>query len=40
MIMNPAGHLHGYRNNGVEPAYLMIMLGSGRPGPPMFVNQT
>jgi len=38
MIMNPPGHLHGYRNHGVEPAYLMIMLGSGRPGPPMFAE--
>jgi len=40
MIMNPPGHLHAYRNNGVEPAYLMIMLGSGRPGPPIFADST
>ncbi len=36
MIMNPPGHLHGYRNNGVEGAYLMIMLGAGRPAPAYF----
>jgi mannose-6-phosphate isomerase-like protein (cupin superfamily) len=38
MIMNPPGHMHGYRNNGVEPAYLMIMLGSGKPAPPVFAE--
>jgi quercetin dioxygenase-like cupin family protein len=38
MIMNPAGHWHGYRNNGVEPAYLMIMLGNGKPQPPVFAD--
>jgi mannose-6-phosphate isomerase-like protein (cupin superfamily) len=27
----PAGVLHGYDNAGLEPAYLQVMLGKGRP---------
>ena len=27
----PAGVLHGYENVGLEPAYLQVMLGKGRP---------
>lgn len=32
-ISCPAGVLHGFRNDGVEPAYLQTMIGTGRPGP-------
>ena len=27
----PAGVMHGYQNVGLEPAYLQVMLGKGRP---------
>jgi len=27
----PAGVIHGYENVGLEPAYLQVMLGKGRP---------
>jgi len=27
----PAGVMHGFQNVGVEPAYLQVMLGKGRP---------
>ena len=27
----PAGVVHGYHNAGLEPAYLQVMLGKGRP---------
>src|SRR5262249_39742961 len=27
----PAGGMHGYQNVGLEPAYLQVMLGKGRP---------
>jgi quercetin dioxygenase-like cupin family protein len=31
-ISCPAGVLHGFENVGLEPAYLQVMLGAGRPG--------
>src|SRR5262245_65220417 len=36
MLFSPPGHLHSYRNKSVEGAYLLIMLGSGRPAPAIF----
>ena len=27
----PANVIHGYENVGLEPAYLQVMLGKGRP---------
>lgn len=27
----PAGVIHGYQNDGVEPVYMQVMLGNGRP---------
>ena len=27
----PAGVIHGYQNDGVEPAYLQVLAGAGRP---------
>ncbi len=32
-ISCPAGVLHGFVNEGVEPAYLQTLIGTGRPGP-------
>jgi len=37
-ISCPAGVLHGFVNESVEPAYMMAMIGSGRPGPVGFVD--
>jgi oxalate decarboxylase/phosphoglucose isomerase-like protein (cupin superfamily) len=30
-ICCPAGVIHGYQNDGVEPVYMQVMLGRGRP---------
>ena len=30
-VSAPAGVIHGYENAGLEPAYLQVMLGKGRP---------
>jgi quercetin dioxygenase-like cupin family protein len=30
-VSAPAGVVHGYENAGLEPAYLQVMLGKGRP---------
>jgi mannose-6-phosphate isomerase-like protein (cupin superfamily) len=32
-ISCPAGVIHGYHNDGVEPVYMQVMLGRGRPEP-------
>ena len=32
-ISCPAGVVHGFVNEGTEPAYFQIMIGKGRPGP-------
>jgi len=32
-ICCPAGVIHGYQNDGVEPVYMQVMLGRGRPEP-------
>jgi mannose-6-phosphate isomerase-like protein (cupin superfamily) len=39
MLFSPPGHLHGYFNHGVEGAYMLIMLGSGRPSPARFPDR-
>lgn len=41
----PAGVIHGYHNNGVEPVYLQVMVGKGNPefmgfaDPELFANR-
>jgi oxalate decarboxylase/phosphoglucose isomerase-like protein (cupin superfamily) len=30
-ISCPAGVIHGYENNGLEPCYMQVMLGRGKP---------
>jgi mannose-6-phosphate isomerase-like protein (cupin superfamily) len=37
-ISCPAGVLHGFVNQGTEPAYFQIMIGKGRPGPIGFAD--
>ena len=32
-ISCPAGVIHGYQNDGLEPVYMQVMLGRGRPEP-------
>ena len=32
-ICCPAGVIHGYQNDGLEPVYMQVMLGRGRPEP-------
>jgi mannose-6-phosphate isomerase-like protein (cupin superfamily) len=39
MLFSPPSHLHSYRNKGVTGAYLLIMLGSGRPAPAFFATE-
>jgi hypothetical protein len=29
----PAGVIHGFHNNGLEPAYLQVMVGQTKPEP-------
>ncbi len=30
-IACPPGVIHGFRNDGLEPVYMQVMLGRGRP---------
>ena len=30
-ISCPAGVIHGYQNDGVEPVFMQVMLGRGKP---------
>jgi oxalate decarboxylase/phosphoglucose isomerase-like protein (cupin superfamily) len=32
-ISCPAGVIHGYQNDGLEPVYMQVMLGRGKPEP-------
>ena len=32
-IACPAGVIHGYQNDGLEPVYMQVMLGRGKPEP-------
>jgi oxalate decarboxylase/phosphoglucose isomerase-like protein (cupin superfamily) len=32
-ICCPAGVIHGYQNDGLEPVYMQVMLGRGKPEP-------
>jgi quercetin dioxygenase-like cupin family protein len=37
-ISCPAGVLHGFVNEGVEPAFMQTLIGTGRPGPVGFAD--
>jgi len=37
MVLNKAGRLHGFRNDGVEPVLMSISVGTGAPKPPVYV---
>src|SRR5262249_38315262 len=37
MCLNAVGRAHGFRNDGVEPAFVSIMVGSKDPLPPKYV---
>lgn len=38
-ISNPAGVIHGFINEGLEPVYLQVLIASSRPGPVGFVDK-
>lgn len=38
MILNPPGRAHGFRNEGVEPVFLSIMVGSATPLAPVYTS--
>jgi mannose-6-phosphate isomerase-like protein (cupin superfamily) len=39
-ISCPPGVLHGFMNEGLEPAYLQTLIGTGRPGPVGYADDT
>ncbi|MBV8086013.1 MAG: cupin domain-containing protein [Chloroflexi bacterium] len=38
MVLNPPGRPHGFRNDGVEPVLMSIMVGSPRPLAPIYTG--
>ena len=39
-VSAPAGMVHGFENVGLEPAYVQVMLGRGRPDLMTYADQT
>ena len=38
-ICCPAGVIHGYQNDGLEPVYMQVMLGRGKPEPMGYADE-